>query len=238
MRTLKIHNFVLIIACSVACCSSIPFAANLVFAEAAESIAVKGKIQVSNRGKTSTLESLIYLTPLDKKAVPAAAAKTHSIKMRKKMFSPQILSIVRGDTVIFPNDDPFTHSIYSLSQGGFDLGSYRKNAGRSQQFNRVGVYKIFCNVHASMSAFILVSPSKWHGISNKQGEFSIPNVPAGRYKIFAWNNLGELEQEIRVDNSGENFLALTVVRRDRSKESDNQKPESADSDDDSDDEEY
>ena len=69
-------------------------------------------------------------------ARPASTPGTFQITTRNKILVPHVLAIPVGSTVTFPNDDPISHNLFSLSSNNaFDLGLYRKGAGKSQKFD-------------------------------------------------------------------------------------------------------
>ena len=74
-----------------------------------------------------------------------------------KMFTPHILPIMTGTTVDFPNSDPIFHNAFSSYNGQiFDVGLYPPGTSKSVRFTRPGVVRVFCNIHPTMSAIILV----------------------------------------------------------------------------------
>src|ERR1700688_3753128 len=76
-----------------------------------------------------------------------------TIVQKNKTFSPHVLAIRAGTTVEFPNDDLIFHNAFSSYSGQiFDIGLYPPGSTRSVRFKREGVVRVFCNIHASMSA--------------------------------------------------------------------------------------
>ncbi|MGA2102178.1 MAG: carboxypeptidase regulatory-like domain-containing protein, partial [Candidatus Sulfotelmatobacter sp.] len=89
-----------------------------------------------------------------------------------------------GGKVEFPNHDPFFHNVFSLFEGKrFDLGLYESGTTRFVQFDKPGISFIFCNIHAEMSAVVIALATPYYAVSDARGEFSIPNVPPGRYEV-------------------------------------------------------
>ena len=82
----------------------------------------------------------------------------HATMLQKgKMFTPHILPVMAGTTVDFPNFDPIFHNAFSSYNGQiFDVGLYPPGTSRSVRFTRPGVVRVFCNIHPTMSAIILV----------------------------------------------------------------------------------
>ena len=132
-------------------------------------------------------------------------AQEPTIRQVNETFIPRVLAIQTGDTVHFPNGDPFFHNVFSLSGARtFDLGRYPKNQVRSVTFDRPGIIKIFCHIHSHMNAVIRVFDHPYFCKAGSHGAFSIPQVPEGTYTLVAWHErLKPQKQVIRV-KSGEN----------------------------------
>jgi plastocyanin len=110
--------------------------------------------------------------------------KRAQMVQKDKTFSPHILVIATGTRVDFPNRDPIFHNAFSSFNGQiFDVALYSPGSSRSVQFDRAGIVRVFCNIHPSMSAIIVVVGSTYFASSNSKGDFSVPNVPAGTYQL-------------------------------------------------------
>jgi plastocyanin len=107
-----------------------------------------------------------------------------TIRQKNKEFSPHVLAIPVGSSVAFPNLDPIFHNAFSSYNGQiFDVGLYPPGTSRSVRFARAGVVRVFCNIHSSMSAMIAVLPTPYFAVSNRDGSFTLPDVPAGDYTL-------------------------------------------------------
>ena len=51
------------------------------------------------------------------------------------------------------------------------------------RFTREGVVRVFCNIHSSMSAMIVVLATPYYATTGKDGSFEIPEVPPGHYQL-------------------------------------------------------
>jgi plastocyanin len=120
-----------------------------------------------------------------------------TIRQVNETFVPQVLAIQTGDTVHFPNDDPFFHNVFSLSGArSFDLGRYPKNQVRSVKFDRPGIVKVFCHIHSHMNAVIRVFDHPYFCKADSNGTFSIPHVPEGTYTLVAWHERLKLQRQV------------------------------------------
>src|SRR5208282_5968572 len=109
----------------------------------------------------------------------------HSVILQKdKTFSPHVLAIPVGSFVDFPNLDPIFHNAFSSYSGQiFDVGLYPPGTSRSVRFTREGVVRVFCNIHSSMSAMIVVLATPYFAVTAHDGSFTLGDVPAGPYTL-------------------------------------------------------
>jgi plastocyanin len=124
--------------------------------------------------------SLTQLNGGDVKPQPIRATMTQ----KDKTFVPHVLAVPVGSTVDFPNLDPIFHNAFSSYNGQpFDLGLYAPNSTKSFRFTRVGVVRVFCNIHSAMSAMIVVLATPWFAVTGRDGSFNIRDVPPGEYDL-------------------------------------------------------
>lgn len=135
---------------------------------------------------TSNANVVVWLTPLSGDP-PAVEPKRATLAQHNKQFEPHLLVIPVGSTVDFPNKDPFFHNVFSLYKGKrFDLGLYEAGKSRAVRFDKPGVSFIFCNIHPEMSAVVVALPTPYYGISDADGDITIPDVPPGNYRMQTW----------------------------------------------------
>jgi plastocyanin len=188
-------------------------------APALQAANVSGKVSfVARRGQTPNVaETLVWLEPAGSRPAPKKAPATYQMLTRSKMLVPHVLAIPAGSTVLFPNDDPISHNLFSLSANNqFDLGLYRRGAGKSEKFDTPGIVNVYCNVHPNMSAVIHVMASPYFGFTDASGAFALADIPPGRYRLVAWNEQGgQTESPIDVAANGNvnGSLALTLDSR-------------------------
>jgi len=104
------------------------------------------------------------------------------------VFQPHVLAIQAGATVEFTNGDWELHNFYSTSPGEpFDLDTIARHQVVPKKFTRPGVIHVQCHRHEEMSAYIVVCPTPYFAVTNAKGQYAIPNVPPGRYKLKAWH---------------------------------------------------
>jgi len=112
-----------------------------------------------------------------------------------KNFFPEQLVVPLGAEVRFPNYDRILHNVFSVSgENHFDLGVYARDEGKRQRFDSPGLVRVYCNVHRSMFAYILVLDTPFDGRPDDRGAFSLDGLPAGPGTLMAWHPQSEVEE--------------------------------------------
>jgi plastocyanin len=144
---------------------------------------VTGVIRTIVRKGVPAATAVVYADPIET-AVQKAPQRV-MLRQRNKTFLPRVLAVQAGSTVEFPNDDDIFHNVFSLSTPApFDLGLYRSGDTRVRAFTAAGLYRVFCNIHPQMSAFIVVTPSPYTTVASADGRFTL-DLPPGRYMLTA-----------------------------------------------------
>lgn len=177
----------------------------LVVSTAANAAVVAGKVAfVTKRGQKPAInETLVWLDAMTKIPPAKKPATTAQMTTRGKTLLPHVIAVPAGSTIQFPNEDPISHNLFSLTQGNtFDLGLYRKGPGKPRKFEAPGTVNVYCNVHPTMSAVIHVMNTPWYGFADAAGNYSF-DVPPGTYRLTAWNEQGgTVTSEIQVGADG------------------------------------
>jgi plastocyanin len=161
---------------------------------------------------------VVWLSPLDGAAPPEKSGPPPQIIQHNKTFSPHLVVVQVGQTVQFPNQDPFFHNIFSMYNGKrFDLGLYEAGSTRSVRFDRPGVSYLFCNIHSEMSAVVVALDTPYFGISDRAGHVSIPDVPDGRYQLHVWyerslpDTLSPLSRQVMISPSERSLGTIRIT---------------------------
>jgi plastocyanin len=134
---------------------------------------------------------------LETPGLPAAAPVSAIMDQVDLAFVPDVLVIPLRSSVLFPNSDAISHQVYSFSNARqFQLPLYRGKPYPPVTFERAGVVTLGCNIHDNMLAYIVVTAAPYFGRTAANGEWTAPDVPAGRYNIRVWHPLGHDTQEI------------------------------------------
>jgi len=130
-------------------------------------------------------------------------------------FKPHVLPVMVGTTVEWPNNDDIFHNVFSISEAKpFDLGFYKSHEVKRVTFDKPGRVDIFCSIHTRMNCIVLVLENPFFAATDKDGNYQIPDLPAGAYRLKAWHErLPSQTMDVTVPVNGEisQDFVLTVT---------------------------
>ena len=150
-----------------------------------DEIAIDGRVTV--RGAADNSDAVIYIDRIPGRTFvpPSAPVLLDQVNLR---FTPHVLPVLAGTSVAFPNSDPVRHNVFSpTTNWKFNLGTYPRGSTKFRTFDKAGAITLLCNVHAEMSAYVIVTETPYFAVSDKEGKFTIPNVPPGSYVLKTWH---------------------------------------------------
>jgi plastocyanin len=100
-------------------------------------------------------------------------------------FVPHVLAVQKGTVIDFPNSDLVRHNVFSPPDccKQFNLGTYDVGVVKQVTFDKSCDVPLLCNVHAEMSAFVVVLDNPYFVVTRRDGNFKIDNVPPGEYTL-------------------------------------------------------
>ena len=147
----------------------------------------------------------IEAAPAGKTADPE---KLNIVENNGCLYAPRILAMQKGERLRVRNNDPKLHIPHSYlkERTVFMLSlPFRSTAlDATRKIRDPGILKLVCDTHSWMTGFVHVFDHPYFSVTNEQGEFSIPNLPAGSYTLKVWHEGGGIRsQEITVLENGE-----------------------------------
>ncbi len=150
---------------------------------------------------------------------------SHTIVLDNKdcKFSPHVQAVSVGSEILLHNSDPILHDVHARvnSETLFNVGlpSWRQVKKR---LTVPGIITIGCEVlHTWMSAFIVVTSSRYFAVTDSTGQFTLGGVPAGVYELEFWHEkLGRMSRKVVVqaDQSAMVEVVFTSPGTDRGAE--------------------
>lgn len=179
---------------------------------------IAGRIDlVDDKGQRATgvHRTVVYFTPRAGAPRPEPLAGPFEVVTVRKKFEPTVAVVPVGSTVAFPNQDPILHNAFSVSgENRFDLGLYRGGESRETKFDTPGVVQVFCNVHHSMAAYVVVVDTPYYTSPETNGEFLLQGVPEGSGTLTFWHEQTEtVTRRIDVPTAEPLAVALKITKK-------------------------
>jgi plastocyanin len=135
-----------------------------------------------------------------KDALPERKEKA-KLDQQQCQFVPHVLVAPLNTTLDVVNSDAVLHNVRA-SEGDKKLFNYAmpiQGHVVPTKLRRDGIFKVACDVHPWMRAYLLVLATDKYAVTNDKGDYKIDGLKPGKYKVRMWHEkLGEKEQEIEI----------------------------------------
>jgi len=117
-------------------------------------------------------------------------------------FIPHVQIIHRGQKVILSNEDGALHNANFQLLGLTELNVAQPNGAppREIELTKDGLYTVKCDVHSWMRGFVMVVDHPYYTITDKDGAYSLTDIPPGTYTLKMWRDNWQLDEP--KDNQG------------------------------------
>ncbi|MDO8730493.1 MAG: carboxypeptidase regulatory-like domain-containing protein [Candidatus Omnitrophota bacterium] len=164
-------------------------------APAGEETTLRGRVTLdtaAGQPRANASDVVVFLENVE--GAPASEPRPAEMRQLGKQFSPEVLPVVVGTQVSFPNQDNVYHNVFSRSKTKpFNLGMIKQEDKPSLRFDAPGLVKVYCHIHAHMVGYILVLNNPFFAVTDAQGSFEISGIPPGQYTVRAWQRFGPEE---------------------------------------------
>jgi plastocyanin len=111
-------------------------------------------------------------------------------------YVPHILFVPVGGELTIVNSDPILHNVHAYQsaepeQSKFNIAQpvkgQRTIVGR-ENFTHAGIFMVTCDAgHPWMNAYVFVTPHRCYALTDKDGHFTLRDVPPGKYRLSVWH---------------------------------------------------
>lgn len=112
--------------------------------------------QPAPTNSTSTVTTTTSTTTITNTFTQTATAKTYNVSITNFSFSPSTLTINKGDTVVWTNNDSVPHQVKGDTLSALSAPVMSNGQTYSFTFNNTGTFGYHCAIHPSMTGTIIV----------------------------------------------------------------------------------
>lgn len=131
-------------------------------------------------------------------------------------YIPHVLGVMAGQTLKILNSDGLLHNVHALPEVNqeFNIGMPPNRTEADHVFTATEEpFRIKCDVHPWMGAFVAVLDHPFYSLTGKDGQFTISKLPAGSYEIEAWHErLGTQTASLTVADGESKSIDFTFSR--------------------------
>ncbi len=154
---------------------------------------VDESIKIGAGNAIQNIVMYMYVAPMKKApesaAAMAALAKEVKVDNMGCRYEPRITLLHTSQTLIIGNPDPIGHNTNGntfanpafnelIPAGGSQKKTLTKNETRPMPLS--------CNIHSWMGGWILIRDNPYFGVSDKNGDLTIANIPEGTHTFVVW----------------------------------------------------
>lgn len=141
---------------------------------------LSGKVTFSSKDPKVKAAELVVYVASKKRSVKLSEPRRHEIAQKEQQFVPRMLLIQKNDSVSFPNRDNKEHSVFTSDRTTVRINPTRKAEPEPVAFLKEGGFRIQCDIHSNMRAWVVVVPVVELATKvGADGTWRIDNVPAG-----------------------------------------------------------
>jgi plastocyanin len=139
-------------------------------------------------GKNDGIANVVVTLPDIEKGVPMSPATDVIFDQIGCEYNPHVVAFPAGSTVDVINSDGILHNIHTdstvnpvidMAQPGFKKRIKLKIA-------KPEAIQVTCDAHNWMVGWWYVTGNPYYAVTGPDGHFRIDNIPAGTYKVQAW----------------------------------------------------
>jgi plastocyanin len=141
-----------------------------------------------------------------------AADRPAVVAMDQKecVFIPRVIVVPAGGRVDFLNSDRLLHNIHGAPKVNPPFNRTQPR-GRTIPitFAHPEIIQVSCDLHSWMRAWVVVADHPFYAVTDGNGRFAFPGLPAGRYTLRVWHErLGTTSRDVVVGD--QDATAVTV----------------------------
>jgi hypothetical protein len=146
---------------------------------------------------------VVYVSP-DASDDSNSPAQALTFTQKGCQYIPHVIALRTGRNRSVVNEDQTFYNIPPMAKVIRELNKSHSfgTPPLSEKFDKEEFIPVKCNVHPWMHGYFAVLKTSHYTISGEDGSFKLPDLPAGKYTITAWQeDYGTQTQDVTISGS-------------------------------------
>jgi len=151
-------------------------------------------------GANNTLQNVVvYISA----GADDANAPSQAVTFTQKgcQYIPHVIALHTGQELQVVNGDQTSHNIHPMPKLNREWNKSQPpgSPNISEKFDQPEFISVKCNIHPWMHGWFVVLKTNHYSITGDGGGYSLPNLPAGKYTVTAWQeDYGTQTQDVTI----------------------------------------
>ncbi len=160
--------------------------------------------------------AVVYITGIERGKKWGKLSKKFVYDQKKCRFVPHIMIVKAKKSGKVLNSDSVGHNFHTISSGIYNINKKIKPNSKmkvgKKKIKKPGKVKVKCDLHGWMNGWWFVAENPYTVLTDKNGNFSIGDIPPGKYKLNIWQEkLGQVTQDLVV-KAGKNSSIKVAMK--------------------------
>jgi hypothetical protein len=139
---------------------------------------------------------VVLLEPIGSRRTRNRPVQQLTVTSSTRRFDPGFTAIAEGDFVVFVNEGPVSHRLFSAALGSdLQIPVAPTSSSAPQRIEHKGELRFLCALHPDEDFSLLVTGDVFSAVVDPDGRFYIAPLPRGSYRLSIWG--GQTEVPIR-----------------------------------------
>ncbi|HXX62312.1 MAG TPA: carboxypeptidase regulatory-like domain-containing protein [Bacteroidota bacterium] len=111
------------------------------------------------------------------------------LEQRGCQYIPHVVALQVRQALDVVNDDATLHNVHGLASQNppFNFAQVKQGQRQAKTFERAEIFRVKCDVHSWMAAYVCVLDNPYFAITGDDGTFTLKDLPPGDYTLEAWH---------------------------------------------------
>jgi plastocyanin len=155
-------------------------------------------------GPNNTLANVVVYISAGAPDESSAPSQAVTFTQKGCQYIPHVIALRVGQELKVVNEDQTSHNIHPMAKVNREWNKSQPpgTPPLSEKFDKEEFIPVKCNVHPWMHGYFAVLKTSHYTLSGEDGSFKLPDLPAGKYTITAWQeDYGTQTQDVTISGS-------------------------------------